>query len=93
MNANVTNLRKALKACAEAHKVEFHWYKEDGQMALKGETVPVISDVRMICQSFFGQDTMVVCSCGFTNVVLGSDFADKVDETLLRLALPHGTKL
>lgn len=94
MKANITNLRKALKASADAHKVEFHWWKNDGNMTLKSESVPVLGDVRMICEAFFGRTDMVEADYGYTMVWLGvCAFRDAVDESLLALALPYGTEL
>ena len=93
MKANITNLRKALKASADAHNVEFHWWRNDGQMTLKSESVPVLADVRMICDAFFGHHTMVDTDWGYTVVWLGDGFREKVDEISLALALPAGTEI
>ena len=93
MKANITNLRKALKASADAHGVEFHWWRADGQMALKSESVPVLTDVRLICKAFFGHSDMVETDFGYTVVWLGDGFREKVDEITLALALPYGTEI
>ena len=53
MNPSVETLIKALKTCAEAHGAEFcDWSEEECQVALKKESVPVLSDVKMICEAF-----------------------------------------
>ena len=93
MKANLTNLRNALKASADANNVEFHWWRNDGQITLKSESVPVLADVRMICEAFFGHSDMVETDGGYTIVWLGDGFREKVDEITLALALPAGTKL
>lgn len=94
MKANITNLRKALKASADAHKVEFKYWRNDAQMALKSESVPVIGDVQMICDAFYGNHEMVDVCCGYTCVFLDeSEFLPQVNEMLLGLALPYGTVL
>lgn len=93
MKANLTNLRKALKASAEAHNVEYHWWRNDGQITLKSESVPVLADVRMICDAFYGHHDMVDTDFGYTIVWLGDGFREYVDEISLAFALPAGTKL
>ena len=94
MKANTTNLKKALKACAAAHNVKFCDWSDEGQLGLTSDNVPVVADVRMICEAFYGTSCMVDTDWGCTtvwkdNVVMQSD----VDELLLSLALPYGTKL
>jgi len=95
MKATLETLKKALAACARAHKSEFSdWSEEDGQVAIKSESVPVINDVRMICEAFFGSARMVEVGWGYTNVYLDEcEMKTRVDETTLRLALPFGTEL
>ena len=93
MKANITNLRKALKASADAHNVKFHYWRNDGQMALESEAVPVVADVRMICEAFYGFSAMVEANYGYTTIWLGSEFEKEVGEGLLALALPYGTQL
>lgn len=93
MKANISNLRKALKTSAEAHKVEYHWWRNDGQITLKGESAPILADVRMICDAFFGHHDMVETDWGYIIVWLGDGFREKVDEITLSLALPYGTTL
>ena len=93
MKANVTNLRKALKASAEAHNVKFYWWRNENQMALEGDSIPILSDVRMICKAFFGNAMMVELSYGYTVIWLDGVFRGEVDEALMYMALPYGTKL
>lgn len=93
MKANLTNLRKALKASADAHNVDFHWWRNDGQITLRSEAVPVLADVQMICRAFYGHDSMVETGYGYTIVWLGDGFMENVNEVTLALALPYGTKL
>lgn len=94
MKANVTNLRKALVASADAHNVAFHWYKDEAHMSLKSESVPVQSDVRMICEAFYGTDEMVDVDFGYTIVYLDEvKFLPEVNEELLYMALPYGEKI
>lgn len=96
MKANMTNLRKALKACAKAHNAKYENWETDGQIGIKSETPATICDVRMICEAFFGpiNGTMAVePGYGYTTIWLRPDFAPVVDENLLYLALPYGTTL
>lgn len=95
MKANLENLKKALRACADAHNAEFcDWSAEDLQIAVKSETVPTISDVRMICEAFFGSASMVEVGWGYTNVYCDTDrMLPEVNGELLRLALPYGCQL
>lgn len=93
MKANFTNLRKALKASADAHKVKFEHWRDDGMMALESVTIPVMNDVQMICDAFFGNHEMVEECFGYTCVSFGYDFLPEVDEMTLQFALPYGTVL
>lgn len=96
MKATLANLNKALKACAKAHNVQYKWWREDGQMTLHGDTVPVIADVQLIVKAFYGNyQGIVEVDWGYTNVWLDSsmDSDHDVDEALMYLALPYGTKI
>lgn len=93
MKANITNLCKALKASAKAHNVEYKYWRNDGQIVVRSENVPVVADVRMICEAFFGNSDMVEVDWGVTCVWLGENFLPEVDEITLQFALPHGTVL
>ena len=97
MKANITNLKKALKACAKAHKTPFINWSFDGQLALGSDSIPVYSDVSMICEAFFGAGaTRVTPAYGYTTVWLKDSMRRnqrEVDTDLLSLALPYGTVL
>ena len=89
MKANIENLKKALQLCAEAHKVEFCDWSEDGQFGLKSESVPVVNDVKMIAEAFYGLGNAdVETDWGYTTIWLSEDFLDEVGEFTLALALP-----
>lgn len=90
----------ALEKCAEAHyaKGELYDYAPgDAQFAVMSDTVPVIADLQMIAEAFFGTSRGIVCpdhSWGYVNFLLDAEpMLPKVDEELLALALPHGTVL
>ncbi len=95
MKPSVDYLIKALKACAEAHGAEFcDWSEEECQVALKADSVPALNDVKIICEAFYGLSSMVETGWGYTTVYLDEEsFLEKVDETLLSLALPKNTRL
>lgn len=95
MKATRKLLVKALDACAKAHKVEGEHFADDGQYGVYGTTVPIISDVRMICEAFFGKASMVEVSEGFciTIYMYEEKLLKQVNEDLLVLALPYATKL
>ena len=87
---------KALRKCAEAHRSQFYDYsgQEDQQVCIQGESVPIVADVRSICQAVFGRDDIVEVGWGFTTVYLDQCLPlEEVDETTLRMALPYGTEL
>lgn len=96
MKATVKNLDKALKACAKAHKVDYKWWKEDGQITLHADSIPVIADVVMIVESFYGSANGIVeTNFGYTTVWLYNDMdtENDVNESLMYMALPFGTKI
>lgn len=98
MKANLTNLRKALRACAKAHKAKFDNWSNEGQLGVWSTTPGTICDVRMILSAFFGTDEAVEVSedIGCITVWLDESMVRskrEVDETTLALALPYGTKL
>lgn len=95
MKPDTEYLKKALKACAEAHGAEFcDWSEDDCQVALKTESVPALNDVKMICEAFYGRSTMVETGWGYTTIYLDEGtFLDEVDGTLLSLALPKNVRL
>ena len=90
----------ALEKCAEAHhaKGELYDYAPgDTQFAVMADSVPVIADLRMIAEAFFGTSRGIVCpdhSWGYVNVLLDAEpMLPEANEHLLRLALPKGTEL
>ena len=95
MKTILERFKRALKACAEAHGAEFcDWSEEECQVALKTESVPALNDVKMICEAFYGRSTMVETGWGYTTIYLDEGtFLDKVDGTLLSLALPKNVRL
>ena len=91
MKANIENLIKAVKLCAEAHKAEFCDWSEDGQLGIKSDSVATLADVKMICDAFFGKGNHdVETDWGYTTIWLGEDFLDEVNEFTLSMALPSG---
>ena len=94
MEANMNLLKNALRSCADAHHVEIKEWPADNQVGLHSESVPVISDVRMICEALCGNTRMIETGWGYTTVYLDDVvFLPEVDESCLRLALPFGTEL
>ncbi len=95
MKATLETLKKALRACAKAHCAELcDWSEYDLQIAIKSESVPVVADVRMICEAFYGNSSMVEVGWGYTNVYEdAATMLPEVDVQKLRLALPRGTEL
>lgn len=94
MKANIENLKKVLKLCAEAHNnCEFADWEEEGQLGIKSESVPLVADVKMILDAFFGAGTHdISVEWGYTTIWLGEEFLDEVNEYALNLALPHDWK-
>ena len=95
MKANLSNLIKALQACAKAHNAEFEDWSDEGQLGVWSTTPGTICDVRMICEAFFGtkEPAEVSDSVNCITVWTGYDFLPKVNEQLMYMALPYGTKL
>ena len=97
MKANITNLKKALEACANAHNAEYSDWSDEGQLGVWSVTPGTICDVRMILTAFFGDDYAadVDENIGCITIWLDESMDGKndVDETTLALALPYGTKL
>ena len=91
---------KALEICAKAHKVEFNLYDEDPndvQFAVMSTKIPLVADMRMIAEAFYGRSSGIVHvdnSWGYADFLLDYfPMLDKVDEQTLAMALPAGTKL
>lgn len=89
-------LKEAVRLCAAAHRSEFiDWSKgkaepDDSQISVRSETVPLVADVRMICEAVFGNSSMVFVDLGNTTVYLDEcKPLDKIDYDLLRMALPE----
>ncbi len=97
MKATIENLKKALKACADAHKCDFEDYSNEGQLLVCSETPATICDVHLILDAFFGNHKAAENNgWGSVTVWLSASMTkDKkeVDETTLALALPYGTIL
>ena len=98
MKANLTNLRKALKACAKAHNAKFDNWSSEGQLGVWSTTPGTICDVRMILSAFFGTDEAAEVSEDIGCITIWLDDSmvrsqREVDETTLALHLPYGTKL
>ena len=90
---------QALTACAKAHGVEAHLNQTNHNATLAGGGVPLLSDLRMICEAIFGNRNLVLETgdfgpLEFLTVRYGQAVPlEKVDETSLMLALPRGTRL
>ena len=96
MKANLTNLRKALKICAKAHNAEFCDWSSEGQLGVHSDTPGTICDVQMIMDAFYGRHDMTEVSYGYVTIWLEEMMVrnqNEVDEVLLYMALPYGTKL
>ena len=96
MKANLTNLRKALKACAKAHNAEFCDWSSEGQLGVHSDTPATICDVQMIMDAFYGRHDMTEVSWGYVTIWLEEMMKGNrsdVNEELLAMALPYGTKL
>ena len=93
-------LIEALKKCAEAHRVEFTLYDDDPndtQFAVMSTKVPLVADMEMIADAFYGRHSGIVHvdnSWGYSDFLLDYfPLLPKVDEETLKLALPYGTSL
>ena len=92
-------LINALKACAKAHGAECRLYDDDPddmQFCISSASVPVVADVEMFAEAFFGSTRPVYVdrSWGVTTVYFATlPFLDEVDEVLLNMALPSGVEV
>lgn len=95
MEANISNLCKALKACAKAHNAEFDDWSDEGQLGVWSTTPGTICDVAMICEAFYGHNEGVEVneSDNCITIWLCYDFLPEVNEETMYLALPFGTKI
>lgn len=88
MEANLENLKQAMQRCAKAHGAQFCDWSDEDQLAIDKANVPVMADVRMICEAFFGTFSPLDEDWGNTVVWLGTPFLKEVNEQLLNMALP-----
>jgi len=96
MRANLTNLRKALKACAKAHGAKFFDWSREGQLGINSDTPATVCDVQTIMDAFYGRHNMTEVSWGYVTIWLEQMMlrnSSEVDEPLLKMALPYGTVL
>lgn len=91
MEANLENLKDAMRQCAEAHNAKFCDWSDEDQLAIDKINVPTLADVRMICEAFFGTCTPLDADddWGYTVVYLDMPFLLEVNEQLLSMALPY----
>ena len=102
MKANIQNLKSVLSLCAQAHKCEYKDYSSMHEIALFSATIPLVADVRMILDAFYGThpcdcypiEVYALFGCTSINLYPTMDTDSEVkDPQLLSLALPHGTDL
>ena len=94
MKASIKKIAKALEMCAKAHHTDWEYYPEEWQFCIKAITVPVVADIRTICEAFYGNSQMVEVepSFGWTNVYIDEEpFLSDVRTKILELALPAGS--
>lgn len=87
MKANLTNLKDALQKCATAHGAKFCDWSDEDQLAIDKVGVPVMNDVRRICEAFFGTFSPIDEDWGYTVVWLDMPFLHEVNVSLLNTAL------
>ena len=88
MKANLENLKEAMQKCATAHGAKFCDWSDEDQLAIDKTGVPLMCDVRRICEAFFGTFSPLDEDCGYTVVWLDMPFMREVNEQLLAMALP-----
>ena len=88
MKANLSNLKDALQRCAAAHGAKFCDWSDEDQLAIDKTNVPVMQDVRLICEAFYGTFSPLDEDCGYTVVWLCMPFLQEVNVQLLNMALP-----
>lgn len=89
MKANLENLKEAMQRCATAHGAKFCDWSDEEQLGIDKANVPVMQDVRMICEAFFGTFSPIDEDWGYTVVWLGMPFLNEVNIDLLNMALPR----
>lgn len=98
IKANEKNLIKALRATAQAHQAKFHnWLKDDGQIGIETEVIPLVADVKAIVKAFTtNPDQVVEVGYGYTTIFVDScDYKQEMselDEMNLFMALPFEAK-
>lgn len=68
----------------------------EGQLGVHSDTPGTICDVQMIMDAFYGRHDMTEVSYGYVTIWLEEMMVrnqNEVDEVLLYMALPYGTKL
>lgn len=101
MKTTITNLKKAVQACASAHRVEF--VQNDSKWGVikywtvKSKSVPVLADLEMICEAFGGDISLSTSDTFNDTIIWWYDLIERqdndVNERLLALALPYGTTI
>lgn len=87
-------LKNAVRECADAHSVEFCDWSEESQLAVKSESVPVVADMMTICEAFFGSHQCIEIGWGYTTIMYDEATPlPEINEELLMMALPAGTKI
>lgn len=88
----IEKLKEAVRQCANAHSVEFCDWKEDAQVAVKSESVPVVADMMTICEAFFGSHQCLEIGWGYTTIMYDeTPPLPEINKELLMMALPTGT--
>ena len=93
---NISNLIKALRASAKAHKAEFcDWSEGDYQVAIHSDSVPVVLDFRGIVSAFAkNANSCTSIELGYCVVFLDEVYYnEEVDEESLMFALPYGLEI
>ena len=101
MKTTIKNFKKAVQACASAHRVEF--VQNDSKFGIvrywtvMSKSVPVLADLEMICEAFGGNISLGVSDTFNDTIIWWHDLIERqdneVDEMLLGLALPYGTTI
>lgn len=93
-------LINALIKCAKAHKVKWKLYDDDPddvQFAVMSTKMPLVADLQMIAEAFFGHSSGIVHvdnSWGYADVLLDYfPMLDEPNDDLLKMALPYGTSI
>lgn len=87
MKADLENLKATMRRCAEAHRVKFLDRSDKDLLVINADSAYVLSDVRMICEAFYGTFSPLDAENGHTLVWLGMPFLSEVNVGLLNMAL------